>query len=54
MFKKFIKRIIEAKNQEEAWKTVFYAEDGIDMAYQHEKISWSEYSLLVELLKKLA
>lgn len=54
MFKKFIKRIIEAKNQEEAWANVFYGEDGIDRAYQNEKISWNDYQMLLDLLNKLA
>ena len=54
MFKKFLKRITEAKNQEEAWKTVFYGEDGIDMAYQHEKISWGDFQLLIDIIKKMA
>ena len=53
MFKKFIKRIIEAENQEDAWNNVFYGADGIDMAYQHEKISYKDYDLLVELIKKM-
>ncbi|MCR4654741.1 MAG: hypothetical protein K5770_00700 [Lachnospiraceae bacterium] len=54
MFKKFIQRIIEAKNQEEAWQNVFYGSEGIDMAYQHEKISCKEFELLTELIKKMA
>jgi len=53
MFKKFIKRIIEAKNQEDAWNNVFYGADGIDMAYQHEKISYKDYELLVDLIGKM-
>lgn len=54
MFKKFIQRIIEAKNQEDAWKNVFYGMDGIDMAFQHDKISWKEFDMLCKLIEKMA
>ena len=54
MFKKFIKRIIEAKNQQDAYDNVFYGEDGIDMAYQHEKITWKEFEMLTALIEKMA
>ena len=36
MFKKFIQRIIEAENKEDAINNIFYGKDGIDMAYQNE------------------
>lgn len=39
MFKKFIQRIIEAENREDAMQNVFYGNDGIDIAFQREKIS---------------
>ena len=54
MFKKFIQRIIEAENQEDAVKNVFYGADGIDMAYQHEKITWKEHEMLLALINKMA
>lgn len=54
MFKKFIQRIIDAKNQQDAVENVFYGLDGIDMAYQHEKISWKEYDMLLSLIDKMA
>jgi len=54
MFKKFIVRIIRAKNRDDAWETVFYGPDGINQAYQQEKITWAEYELLTALLDKLA
>ena len=54
MFKKFIQRIIEAKDREDAIKNVFYGEDGIDMAYQHEKITWKEHQMLLHLIEKMA
>lgn len=64
MFKKFIQRIIEAKNREDAIQNVFYGttrnedgtikEYGIDVAYQHEKISWKEHEMLLALIEKMA
>ena len=54
MFKRFIQRIIAAENQSEAWEYVFYGEDGIEMAYQLEKISWKEYDMLCSLIGKMA
>lgn len=54
MFKKFIQRIIEAKDKEDAVQNVFYGKDGIDMAFQHEKISWKEHQMLSALIEKMA
>ena len=65
MFKKFIQRIIEAKDREDAVQNVFYgtrwAEDGskvevygIDIAYQHGKITWKEHQMLLDLIDKMA
>ena len=54
MFKKFIQRIIEAENREEALNKVFYGPDGIDMAFQREKISWKEHQMLLALIEKMA
>lgn len=54
MFKKFLQRIIEAENKEEAFAKVFYGPDGIDMAYQHEKITWKEHQMLLALINKMA
>ena len=54
MFKKFIERIIEANNKEEALQTVFYGKDGIDIAFQNEKITWKEHEMLLALIDKLA
>ena len=64
MFKKFIQRIIDCKDQQEAWDNVFYGttwdesgkvtEYGIDIAYQHDKISWKEHQMLVALIHKMA
>lgn len=54
MFKKFIRRIIEAKDRQDAIDNVFYGEDGIDMVYQQDKLSFVEHQMLLELIEKLA
>ena len=54
MFKKFIQRIIEAENARDAIDNVFYGDDGIDAAYQHEKITWKEHQMLLALIEKMA
>lgn len=58
MFKKFIQQIIEAKDREDAIQNVFYGGrdgmDGIDMAYQHEKITFKEHEMLLSLIEKMA
>ena len=54
--KKIIKGFIEeitaaAKTGDrEAILAVFYNENGIDMAYQHEKITWNEEEMLLNLI----
>ena len=53
MFKKYIQRIIDSKGYEDAIQHVFYGPDGIDMAYQHEKITWKEHEMLLTLIEKL-
>ena len=54
MFKKFIQRIIKAKDREDAIQNVFYGQDGIDSAYQRERISWNEHEMLLALIEKMA
>jgi len=54
MFKKFVERIVNAKNQEDAMLNVFLGPDGIDMAFQKDKITWKEHQLLLALIDKLA
>lgn len=54
MFKKFLQRIIEAKDREEAITKVFYGQDGIDAAYQREKITWKEHQMLLAIIEKMA
>ena len=52
MFKKFLKEIIEANTVEEL-NDIFYREDGIDMMYQRERISWKDHETLLALINKL-
>lgn len=54
MFKKFIQRIIEAENREDAMQNVFYGNDGIDIAFQRKKISWKEHQMLLAIIEKMA
>lgn len=54
MFKKFIQRIIEAENKEGALQNIFYGADGIDIAFQHEKITFKEHQMLLALIEKMA
>ena len=64
MFKKFLQRIIDAADQQDAIDNVFYGttwddngkvvEYGIDIAYQHEKITAAEHQMLLALIEKMA
>lgn len=54
MFKKFVKRIIEAGSKDVAMETVFYGADGIDIAFQKEKISWDDHETLLALIDTMA
>ena len=50
MFKHLIEQIIASANREDAIQNVFYGPDGIDMAYQKEKITWNEHEMLFQLI----
>ncbi len=54
MFKKFLQRIINSKNKEDAIANVFYGENGIDVAFQKEKITWNEHQMLLAVINKMA
>ena len=64
MFKTFIKRIAEADNKQDAINNIFYGtkydedgnitEYGIDIAYQHGKISYKDHQLLLAIIEKMA
>ena len=53
MFKKFIQRIIDAKDREDAIQNVFYGADGIDREFQKGKITWKEHRMLLSLIEKM-
>lgn len=52
-FKIFVKEIAEAPNREWAINNIFYGEDGIDMAFQREQISYADSELLLKLIENL-
>ena len=54
VFKKFLQRIIESKDRQDAIGTVFYGADGIDIAFQKGKITWKEHQMLLALIEKMA
>ena len=54
MFKRFLQRIIEAEDRDYAYENVFYGEDGIDMAFRRDKISWKEHQMLQAIIDKMA
>ena len=45
MFKKLIRNILESETFDEAFNPV-------DLAFQHEKISWNDHQLLLKLCEK--
>ena len=55
IIKGFIEEITAAAKagDQEALLTVFYKADGIDMAYQHEKITWNEHQMLLNLINAI-
>ena len=52
IIKGFIEEITAAakKGSREEILNVFYNENGIDLAYQHEKITWNEHQMLLNLI----
>lgn len=53
MFKKFLQEIIDAGSEEELMD-IFYRQDGIDMMYQKDKLSWKDHQMLLALINKLS
>lgn len=53
MLKKFLQEIIDAQSEEELMDT-FYREDGIDIMYQKEKLSWKDHQMLLALINKMS
>lgn len=54
MFKKYLQQIIEAENREDALERVFYGPEGIDRAFQQDKITWKDHQMLLALIEKMA
>lgn len=65
MFRKFLERIIAAEGREDAVQNIFYGgiekdEDGnivnigIDLAYQHDMLSWKDHEMLLAIIEKMA
>lgn len=54
MFKKYLQKIIESENKEDAINNVFYGPDGIDQAFQHDKISFKDHQMLLAIIEKMA
>lgn len=64
MFKDLLQRIIDANSQQDAIDNVFYGTQrdasgkivvyGVDMAYQHGKITWDEHAMLLAIINKMA
>lgn len=53
MFKKFIQEIIDTESIEYLVNNVFCGINGIEMAYQEEEISHSEFEMLSNLIDKM-
>ena len=52
MFKKFLQQIIDATTKEELLE-IFNGPEGIDMAFQREKLSWKDHQMLLALINKM-
>ena len=52
MFKKFVAELVAAKTEDEVLN-VFYNENGIDRAFQQDKITWKDHQALLDLVNKL-
>ena len=58
MFKKLLAEMIAAETEEELTHILYRMKSdkedwGVDLAFQHEKISWKEHEMLFDLADKL-
>ena len=53
MFKKLFDELMEAKDADEITRIFYRAPDGIDIAYQREKLSWADSERLFLLGARL-
>ncbi len=52
MFRKFVAELVAARTVAEI-ENILYREDGVDIMFQREKISWKDHELLFDLAAKL-
>lgn len=52
MFKKLLDELLDAQTSEEI-NSVLYRNDGVDMSFQREKISWQDHQRLFKLAARL-
>lgn len=53
MFKKLFDEMMRASTEKEI-NDILYRKDGVDMAYQREKLSWEDHERLFNLADRLA
>lgn len=53
MFKKFFDELLNAETEEQI-TDILYRADGVDMAFQREKITWQDHERLFELADRLS
>ena len=53
MFKKFFDELLTAETEKRI-EDILYRADGVDMAYQREKINWQDHERLFELADRLS
>ena len=53
MFKKLFDEMMRASTEKEI-NDILYRKDGVDMAYQREKLSWDDHERLFNLADRLA
>ena len=52
LFMSLLEEIIQSKNEDEGTK-ILYREDGVDMSYQREKITWRQHEILFDLFNRI-
>ena len=53
MFKKFFDELLTAETEKQI-EDILYRSDGVDMAFQREKINWQDHERLFELADRLS
>lgn len=52
MFKKLLDELLKAQTEDEI-TSILYREDGVDLSFQHEKLSWQDHERLFKLADRL-